>query len=99
MNKNNEQTQEAKMLEKIRLLLGLTIDDFVEQMQWKNSKYYSYIKNGRKRSGDKEKKFAHPTIHKVFTGINKAIEQRSNWKEKSDDIKEIIISHLLPATK
>ena len=84
------------MLEEIRSLLGLTIEDFVYQMDWPNSKYYDYIKHGRKRSGETERKSTHPTIYKVFTGINKAIDQYPHWKEKSSDITAIVISYLMP---
>lgn len=87
---------EAKMLEEIRSLLDLTIEDFVYQMDWPNTKYYDYIKNGRKRPGEKEKKVTHPTINKVFTGINAAIEQYDNWKIKSSEITSIVIKYLLP---
>ncbi len=88
--------EEAKMLEEIRTLLGLNIEDFVYQMEWPNSKYYDYIKNGRKRPGETEKKKTHPTINKVFTGINKAIDIYPHWKEKSVEITSIVIKYLLP---
>ncbi|CAM9122554.1 hypothetical protein MYMA111404_02245 [Mycoplasma marinum] len=98
MNKNNEITtiDEAKMLEEIRGLLGLTIEDFVYQMDWPNSKYYDYIKNGRKRPGETEKKKTHPTIHKVFTGINLAINIYPHWQEKATDITSIVLKHIMP---
>ncbi len=88
---------EAKMLEEIRAILQLTIEDFVYQMEWPNSKYYDYIKNGRKRPGEKERKQTHPTINKVFTGINSAIDTYPNWKEKSDEITAIVLTYLLPS--
>lgn len=100
--KNNERYEalidEAKMLEQIRELLGLTIEEFIYQMNWSNTKYYGYIKNGRTRpeSGD-QKKYSHPTIHKVFTGINYALENHENWKAKSSDIVSIIVVSLLPS--
>ena len=56
MTKYNELIKEAKMLEEIRSLLGLTIEDFVYQMGWPNSKYYDYIKHGRKETWRKRKK-------------------------------------------
>ncbi len=90
------QIDEAIMLEEIRSLLGLTIEDFVYQMDWPNSKYYDYIKNGRRRPGEKEKKKTHPTIQKVFTGINLAIEIYPHWKEKSVEITNIVIKHIMP---
>ncbi|WKX02261.1 hypothetical protein [Candidatus Mycoplasma mahonii] len=96
MWEHNEIINEAKMLEKIRKLLGLTIEDFVYQMNWPNVKYYDYIKNGRKRPGETDKKITHPTIYKVFTGINKAISQHNNWKENSSEITAIVISYLMP---
>lgn len=88
---------EAKMLEKIREILGLTIEEFIYQMNWSNTKYYGYIKNGRIRneSGD-GKIYSHPTIHKVFTGINYALDNHDNWKAKSSDIVAIIVTYLLP---
>lgn len=91
-----EMINEADMLEEIRELLGLTIEQFAFQMDWPNSKYYDYIKNGRKRPGEKERKKTHPTIFKVFTGINKAIEEHAHWKEKSSEITAIVISYLMP---
>lgn len=96
MKLNDELIKEAEMLEKIRTLLGLTIEQFAYQMDWPNSKYYDYIKNGRKRPGEKERKMTHPTIHKVFTGINKAIEEYPHWKENSSEITAIVISYLMP---
>ena len=87
---------EAKMLEEIRSLLQLSIEDFVYQMDWPNSKYYDYIKNGRKRQGEIERKKTHPTIFKIFTGINHAIKSYENWKEKSSEITAIVITYLLP---
>ena len=97
MIKNNTQLiNEAKMLEEIRNLLDLTIEDFVYQMDWPNSKYYDYIKHGRKRAGQEERQATHPTIFKIFTGINTAIEQHENWKEKSSEITAIVIFHLMP---
>ena len=91
-----ELIQEAKMLEEIRSLLSLSIEDFVYQMDWPNSKYYDYIKNGRKRPGETEKKATHPTIYKVFNGINYAIDSFDNWKEKSSEITAIVIFYLMP---
>ncbi|NQZ65815.1 MAG: hypothetical protein HRT99_01185 [Mycoplasmatales bacterium] len=97
MIKNNKALiNEAKMLEEIRKMLNLTIEDFVYQMDWPNSKYYDYIKHGRKRGKETERKATHPTIHKVFTGINKAIEQYPHWKEKSTEITAIVITYLMP---
>ena len=97
MIKNNKELiNEAKMMEEIRSLLGLTIEDFVYQMDWPNSKYYDYIKHGRKRTGQDERQATHPTIYKVFTGINTAIEQHENWKEKSSEITAIVIHYLMP---
>lgn len=93
---NNELINEAKMLEEIRVLLGLTIEDFVYQMDWPNSKYYDYIKHGRKRAGQQERQVTHPTIYKIFTGVNKAIEQYPNWKKQSLAITSIVIAHLMP---
>ena len=93
---NENIIKEAKMLEEIRNLLDLTIEDFVYQMDWPNVKYYDYIKNGRKRPGDQAKKMTHPTIHKVFTGINKAIDQYDHWRKNSSEITAIVISYLLP---
>lgn len=93
---NNEIINEAKMLEEIRNLLGLTIEDFVYQMDWPNSKYYDYIKHGRKRPGMQDKQITHPTIYKVFTGINNAIDQYDHWKEKSSEITAIVITYLMP---
>lgn len=90
---------EAKMLEEIRSLLDLTIEDFVYQMDWPNTKYYDYIKNGRKRPGEKEKKVTHPTVNKVFTGINIAIDSYPHWKEKSSEITAIVFKHLFPNLK
>ena len=97
MIKNNKELiNEAKMMEDIRTLLGLTIEDFVYQMDWPNSKYYDYIKHGRKRTGQNERQATHPTIYKVFTGINLAIEQHENWKKKSSEITAIVIHYLMP---
>ena len=93
---NKELINEAKMLEEIRTLLKLTIEDFVYQMEWPNSKYYDYIKHGRKRTGQTERQATHPTIYKIFTGINKAIDQYDNWREKSSEITAIVIYHLMP---
>ncbi len=87
---------ESKMLEEIRNLLNLTIEDFVYQMNWPNSKYYDYIKNGRKRPGENKKKVTHPTINKVFTGINYAIDNYKHWKEHSSTITAIVITYLMP---
>ena len=84
------------MLEEIRNLLGLTIEDFVYQMDWPNVKYYDYIKNGRKRPGEIKRKIAHPTIYKIFTGINKAIDQYENWQNHASEITAIVINFLLP---
>ena len=97
MIKNDKELiNEAKMLEEIRNLLGLTIEDFVFQMDWPNSKYYDYIKHGRKRPGQEGRQPTHPTIYKIFTGINNAIDQYDNWKEKSSEITAIVIYHLMP---
>ena len=97
MIKNNtEIINEAKMLEEIRNLLNLTIEDFVYQMDWPNSKYYDYIKHGRKRKSYIERRATHPTIYKIFTGINIAISQYDHWKEKSSEITAIVITFLLP---
>ena len=93
---NSKQINEAKMLEEIRKLLGLTIEDFVYQMAWPNSKYYDYIKNGRRRPGESVKKQTHPTIFKVFNGINYAIDNFANWKENSSEITAIVITYLMP---
>ena len=54
------------------------------------------FKNGRKRVGQKHKQITHPTIYKIFTGINIAIEQYDHWKEKSDEITSIVIKYLIP---
>ncbi len=96
MTKLIEVINEAEMLEEIRALLKLSIEDFVYQMNWPNSKYYDYIKNGRKRPGEVERKVTHPTIYKIFTGINHAIEAFPNWKEKSSEITAIVITYLMP---
>lgn len=93
---NKELINEAKMLEEIRNLLGLTIEDFVYQMDWPNSKYYDYIKHGRKRSGQTERKITHPTIYKIFTGINMAIDQHDHWREKCAEITSIVVKYLMP---
>ncbi|TCG11076.1 hypothetical protein [Mycoplasma todarodis] len=95
--KTNGKIDEAKMLEDIREILQLSIEDFVYQMGWPNSKYYDYIKNGRKRPGETEKKKTHPTINKVFTGINEAIDNYENWKEKSSEITAVVMVHLMPS--
>lgn len=97
MYRINTKINEAAMLEEIRELLDLTIEDFVYQMNWPNSKYYDYIKHGRKRGKKLPKKPTHPTIHKVFTGINYAIANFDHWKEKSSEITAIVIVHLLPS--
>jgi hypothetical protein len=90
---------EAKMLEEIRSILKLSIEDFVYQMEWPNSKYYDYIKNGRKRPGETERKITHPTIYKIFTGINKAIETYPTWKAKRMEITAIVFKHIMPSGK
>ena len=97
MKKENTNTDinEAVMLEEIRSLLGLTIEDFVYQMEWPNSKYYDYIKNGRRRPGETERKKTHPTIHKIFTGINKAVNTYPLWEENSVEITAIVVKHLM----
>lgn len=87
---------EAKMLEDIRRLLDLTIEDFVYQMDWPNTKYYDYIKNGRKRPGQTDKQVTHPTINKVFVGINYAIKNYDLWKSHSSEIMAIINHYLFP---
>lgn len=81
---------EAKMLEEIRKILALSIEDFVYQMNWPNAKYYDYIKNGRKRPGSKLKQVAHPTIKKVFVGINYALQNYENWKTEEKKIIQIV---------
>lgn len=96
---NEQLINEAAMLEEIRNLLGLTIEDFVYQMDWPNTKYYDYIKNGRKRPGDKEKKITHPTVSKVFTGINIAIDNYPHWKKNSSEITAIVMKYLFPNLK
>lgn len=97
MIKNNKEIiNEAKMLEEIRKVLNLTIEEFVFQMEWPNSKYYDYIKNGRRRPGQNIRQIAHPTIYKIFTGINKAIKNYDHWKECSSEITAIVITYLLP---
>ena len=42
------------------------------------------------------KQATHPTIYKVFTGINYAIANYKHWKENSSEITAIVISFLLP---
>ena len=91
--------EENKMLEEIRTLLGLTIEEFTMDMNWPNAKYYDYIKNGYKRGKDMHKKCSHPTINKVFTGINHAINQCELWQEKSHEISKIVHKWLLPEVK
>ena len=81
MNTSDE-INENKMLEEIRSLLDLTMEKFVYQMNWPNTKYYDYIKNGRRFAGKKGRRKVHPTIHKVFKGINSAILNYPNWKKK-----------------
>ena len=90
---------EAKMLEEIRALLNLTIEKFVYQMNWPNTKYYDYIKNGRKRTGEKFRKTTHPSIFKIFNGINFAIDKYDNWKEQASAITSIVVKHLMPWNK
>lgn len=88
---------ESAMLEEIRLLLGLTIESFAYEMDWPNPKYYNYIKNGRKRSETNKIQKSHPTIYKIFNGINYAIANYDHWKEQASTITALVIKYLLPA--
>lgn len=87
---NSIEINEAMMLEEIRNILALSIEDFVYQMNWPNTKYYDYIKNGRKRPGSSVKQIAHPTIKKVFVGINYALQNYDHWKKEEEKIVKIV---------
>ena len=90
---------EAQMLEEIRLLLNLPIERFVAEMEWPNSKFYNYIKNGRKVHGTLKRRKSHPSIQKVFTGINKAMQAYPHWDQHKEAITAIVIKYLLPQAK
>lgn len=93
----NIMIDEASMLEEIRYLLDLTIEKFTEDMDWSNTKYYDFIKNGRRRNNKKQK--SRPTIFKIFTGINIAIRDKELWQEHATEITNIVIKYLLPVLK
>ena len=97
MDNQDININEDLMLEEIRDLLSLSIEDFVYQMNWPNSKYYDYIKNGRKRGPGTEKIRTRPTIKKVFVGINYAIANFNNWKSKKILITNIVLKYLMVA--
>ena len=93
---NHDVIKEAEMLEEIRSLLDLTIEDFVSQMDWPNSKYYDYIKNGRKRNGSEEPIKSRPTIDKIFNGLNFALNHHTRWRDQSMEIKAIVNKYIFP---
>lgn len=84
------------MLEAIRKYLDLSIEQFCFEMNWPNSKYYNYIKNG---ITDKEgnRKPSSPTVNKVFDGINFGINNYDHWFKEKEKIVKIVDKHLFPS--
>lgn len=88
-----------ELLEKIRKLLDLSIEDMCDQMNWPNKRYYNFIQSGRIQGKSTEKKPSSPTINKIFDGINYAIENYPHWKKHTSEITSITITELFKAGK
>lgn len=90
----NENPNASDMLEEIRSLLGLTINQMCWEMDWPGSNYWNTIKNGVPRDGG-TKKPPSPTFNKVFDGINYALKTYPHWSEKKIEITAIIVKHII----
>lgn len=95
----NKKVNSYELLEKIRKLLDLSIEDMCDQMNWPNSRYYDYMKNGKKRPGVETKKPTSPTVNKIFDGFNYAIENYDNWKVHAAEIVSIAVRELFKSVK
>lgn len=86
------------MMDQIRKLLRLTIEEFCSDMNWPNSNYYDAIKSGIRRP-DGTKKPSSPTVNKLFDGINHAMETSVHWQKYRVEITDIVVKALFsPST-
>lgn len=86
----------SELLEEVRSLLNLTIEDMCDQMNWPNKRYYNFIMSGRVQGNSTEKKPSSPTINKVFDGFNYAIDNYDHWFKNLEEIKKIVAKNLFP---
>lgn len=88
-----ENVNAYEMLEEIRQLLDLTIEEFAHEMGWSNYRYYDYLRAGRKRNG--KVVITQPGFNKIFDGLNYAIKTYSNWMEYKKEITNIVMKHII----
>ena len=91
-----EKVNAFKIIDQIRNLLGLTIEQFCVDMNWSNPNYYDAIKSGIRRA-DGTKKPTSPTVNKLFDGINYAIANSTYWKKHSSEITSIVMKEIFKA--
>lgn len=95
MNKPANNSVDAfVILDQIRKLLGLSIDQFCFEMNWPHSSYYDMIRQGIKRP-DGTRKPSSPTVNKIFDGINYAIATYPHWTEHKEEITFIVTKELI----
>lgn len=63
-------------------------------MDWKNEKYYDQIVNGYRDSYG-NKKLKNPTIDYIFTGLNFALKNFNEVKEKRQEIIDLIFKYII----
>lgn len=83
----------AFLFELRTVVLKITIDELIFNLNWKNEKYYQQIVNGYNCNGTR--KYKQPTINHLFTGLNFAVENFPIWKDKTEDIKALINKYLI----
>lgn len=93
-NKINNSVDTFAILDQIRKLLGISIDQFCFEMNWPHSSYYDMIRQGIKRP-DGTRKPSSPTINKIFDGINYAIATYPLWAEHKEEITGIVVKELI----
>lgn len=94
-----EKINAYELLEKIRKLLNLTIEDMCDQMNWPNRNYYYHIRTGRVQGNATDKRASSPTLNKIFDGINYAIDTYPHWRERASEITSIVITELIKIKK
>lgn len=93
---NNKIVNSYELLEEVRTLLNLTIEDMCDQMNWPNRRYYDNIRVGRVQGNSVEKKPSSPTVNKLFDGFNYAINNYKLWSDNQEEIKAIVAKRLFP---
>lgn len=93
-NKPNNSVDAFLILDQIRKLLGLSIEQFCFEMNWPHSSYYDMIRQGIKRP-DGSRKPSSPTVNKIFDGINYAITTYPHWEENKEAITHIVVCELI----